>query len=394
VESIEKVIYIESPLDTDRCLFETKMFLQGFDTFESLFDPLRHNYFLKVGAEVVAKRPALAFRLSILKACLPSEFERSLFCFWWAIFDSELLQRDDEAFSDLILVCLSHDVGLLDVNPEFAKDDHDPRANVKAQDGYFDHTQFGARFLERSEENLSEAAKNGVLQHHESIDGTGYPNGLSGIFLNEYGQMVHMFDTLYSIFQKFYKPIGKSLSDLQPLIEINAVTHFGACASRVLELLARMPPSSSVFFKPKDYGNIVQRVETMSSYVEQSIGVIQEFTENVGFRHDSKQLFILQNSFIHIALSYHKMNDQLKKAIAHEKAIGDETHKVSSKPLEQNFLSLREIIFHINELHRRLQSYLVDVPAESQVFAFCSQTIHQLDEFNKQYKKTGLLTNI
>ncbi len=380
VESIETVLYV-SPDQDDGSLLQDLMHVRDkFDAFETLFDPKLHNYYLNLALKQAEEQTSLAFRLYILKCCLPVEYERTLFCVLWAILDSEILKRSSEKFVDLALVCLSHDLGLLEVNPEFAKDDHDPRTNAKDKGGYYDHTRYGERFVARcAGGKISSTVKNGVLQHHESIDGTGYPKGLSGVFLNEYGQMVHLYDTLFSIYQKYYKPIGKSLSDLKPIIEINAVTHFGACANRVIELLSKLPKNSSVFFNPEDYEGISRKVGSMEVYVEKSIGIIQKFTENVGFRHDNKQLFILQNSFIHIALSYHKMSDQLKMTVEREEKEGDKTRRESSKLLEESFLSLREIIFHIKELHLRLSIYLKGISEDVPTYEYCCDAIKELE---------------
>lgn len=95
----------------------------------------------------------------------------------------------------------------------------------------------------------------------------------------------------------------------------------------------------------------------MAVYIEKAMAVIQGFTGSVGFRHDDRALFALQNSFIHISLAYYRLRALREEALQACAIDSDEGYLCHARALEDNFLSMREIIFHINKFLYRLKLY-------------------------------------
>ena len=75
---------------------------------------------------------------------------------------------EDEALQDLHFAALLHDVGMLRIPPE----------HQRAPGHFRKHPTVGARMLSRI--RVWEGAAPIVAQHHERLDGTGYPDGLVG----------------------------------------------------------------------------------------------------------------------------------------------------------------------------------------------------------------------
>lgn len=98
------------------------------------------------------------------------------------------------------------------------------------------HTVLGGRMLETGEGEypVLEAGRTIALQHHEKIDGSGYPNGLKGDEIHIYAQIVaiaDVFDALSS--ERVYKK-AFSIDKTVEIIKEGAGTHFNA---RLVELL-------------------------------------------------------------------------------------------------------------------------------------------------------------
>ncbi len=355
-EQIDQYFEIKNAIDEQRLRALLDDSRASHRTFSELYSASSHNHYLNLGCACIGSSAALDFRLTLFKRCLPYEFERTLFCLWLVIFESEEHRRTDEDFRFLFLTALTHDLGLLDVDPKITRYDHDPRSSKNDVDGYYRHTFYSARFAEKWLSVPDRVIKS-IEQHHEVIDGTGYPSGKSGNQLHEYGQHVHLYDSLYSIYSKSYKLLGKTLADMKPVIEINAVTHFGQAAHRLLEILERGSRTEAVFFHHDEFVEIRTKVLWMAKYIEQCLEVIQNFTAEVGFRHEDKTLFALQNSFIHISLSYYKSRILHEQVALADAIAEDGEYKKLSKALEDGFFSLREIIFHINKFVYRLRLY-------------------------------------
>ncbi len=376
---IEEGLEVRS-FNTTTFRLDLEELLEGIPTLSALYKKVDHQYLLKHILELLSPLHAFKFRLALLRQCLPFEYQRTLFCIWFVIFEAELTDRELNSFKNLVVTALGHDLGLLDVDRRFTRHDHDPRMHCDDDQGYYSHVHRSAEFVSRWLPT-SERVLRGIRQHHEKMDGTGFPAGLSGNGLAEYGQHIHLYDTLFSVYKKNYQPLNKGLADLKPIIEINAVTHFGKVAVRLLDLLEKAPRSSRVFFSEEEYPTIQARTDLMAQYVEASLGIIQQFTADVGFRHEDRSLFSLQNSFIHIALSYYKLRILHKQAMLADSMSDDGAYSKVSKAVEENYLSLREIIFHINKFLYRLRLF-ESRAAHPELRTAVSRTITALDDLN------------
>lgn len=377
---IEQLFTIEGRHAADEFRDDLIRLLQTIPSLAEIYDVAAHKFWLDQGLNLFEMYEAIGFRMRILKACLPFEYNRTLFCIWLIVFESEGSKRESSDFESLFLCGLSHDLGLLDIDSKFTRLDHDPRSTKDDVDGYYSHASYSSTFLKQFS-GISPKVIKSIQQHHENMDGTGFPDGKSGNQLAEYGQHIHLFDTLYSIYVKNYQPLGKSLADLIPVIEINAVTHFGQVAVRMVSVLEKSSRTQNVFFKRDDFYKIQSETEEMSAYIEQSMGVIQAFTESVGFRHEDRILFVLQNSFIHIALSYYKLRILHKQAMLSDVLAEEGDYEQVAKALEDNFLSLREIIFHINKFLYRLRQYRAQ-QTEGTVADQAERSIEALSKLN------------
>lgn len=328
--------------------------VQSSQSFQFLYEEQKHLHLLNRVCVNFASEHALAFRLRVLSHCLPYEFQQSLFCVLMVVFESEFCGRDEQAFDELALSALAHDVGLLELDENLTIESHSRRSDNFEKNKYYQHVELAIAFLKNATQ-YSAAIIRGVQEHHESMDGSGYPSGRLGAQLSEIGQHIHLYDTLFAVHNRFYKPLGKDVADLLPIVKMNAVTHFGAVANNIIRLLETVPRSAQVFFTSSQLAQILGEVRLMDRYVESALMEIQKFTSSVGFRHDDKSLLLLQNSFFHIALAKDKTKTLDKELIFNlEAEVFNDDQK---KQLEEQYFSLREMAYHVNKFKYQLNLY-------------------------------------
>jgi len=92
--------------------------------------------------------------------------------------------------SELINLCVSalvHDIGYLRISQEIIN--KPSKLSKEEYDQMKKHTIYGVELLDKIE-NIPECASEVVHQHHERIDGTGYPEGKKGEEISEYAKIV------------------------------------------------------------------------------------------------------------------------------------------------------------------------------------------------------------
>ncbi|MGL4346099.1 MAG: HD-GYP domain-containing protein [Cellulosilyticaceae bacterium] len=101
------------------------------------------------------------------------------------------MQYDEETINQLVLAGLVHDVGKAKIPPEIL---HKPsKLNEIEFEVMKKHVIYGYEILEEVRKLHSDIIE-GVLVHHEKMDGTGYPQGIKGEYINKLGKVLAVAD--------------------------------------------------------------------------------------------------------------------------------------------------------------------------------------------------------
>lgn len=100
-------------------------------------------------------------------------------------------QAGDEELRRVVLAGLLHDIGLLHCAPleQLNHDEVDETAEI-----YRHHTDFGVEIIEEMP-GVAGEVRRAVAEHHERLNGNGFPQGLSGADLHPLAELIGLCDT-------------------------------------------------------------------------------------------------------------------------------------------------------------------------------------------------------
>lgn len=325
--------------------------LQSDPWFNEFYEADRHHALLSNNLCEVCQYPELTQHLTLLNTWLPDTFARGVFCAWFATLTYLDAEADNDDIRDIFIAALCHDIGLLHVDPALFRDPPD-----KLGDDYFWHVEIATTIL-NSLPGLSPNVVRAVAEHHEHLDGSGHPRGLGSNQLAYAGQYIHLLDNIYTLYTQHFQPRGKSLCDTIPIVEMNSISHFGYTAKAAITLLQRGSRTEGTLIPPTVLKPLVTDIKSRYNYIMFANDIIQEFTNTVGFRHDDKALFMLQNSMIHVALTLDKsqlLNPAYMRWLDHviEFDVKREHHLI-----EVSFLMTNEVLYHIEKFRHQLSLY-------------------------------------
>lgn len=172
---------------------------KAFQVVERLFEDARLGRSLnmdqtretvKALAASVVREPHALLCLSQLKARGPYTAQHSLNVAIFTLVFARYQGLSPEVQHDLGLGALLHDIGKLRVPDEIInKPDKLSRNEFELAKR---HPHYGKRMLEKC--GLGEVVLDVVYNHHERVDGSGYPRGLKGREISLYARMVGMID--------------------------------------------------------------------------------------------------------------------------------------------------------------------------------------------------------
>lgn len=145
----------------------------------------------------VTLNPAIAFKLTVMRETQAELFKHSLYVALISIYLGMKLHLDKNQLKDLATAALLHDIGMLHIDPKLL--DRSYKMTESERRHLYVHSVTGWMVLSAYPEYRKKVL-DAVLQHHELLDGSGYPRGLKDDELGQLGQIVAIVEIVASRF--------------------------------------------------------------------------------------------------------------------------------------------------------------------------------------------------
>ncbi|MBX2809368.1 MAG: HD domain-containing protein [Cellvibrionaceae bacterium] len=248
------------------------------------------------------KYPILLQKLTVLDMEITDVFRQSMLSAYFAYICANINQLPQRTIEEFFLAGLIHDIGLLHIDRYILTKKEVLSAEEwrKVQS----HPLIGYEILKRIGA-FPKTVSQAVLEHHENLDGSGYPRSKTANELGELGQLINLLDNVIVIYNKKFKPMKRSLHGVIPIIQLNLHSYLADSVSVVFKLLKDVPVSQT---EKSDYDilrDLIQHVENQQHYINKIIYAIKATNESIGFRHNDKEIYSIQNIAINILLIIH-----------------------------------------------------------------------------------------
>ncbi|MEQ1814336.1 MAG: HD domain-containing phosphohydrolase [Candidatus Nitrotoga sp.] len=177
----------EQVINAETIWRDTQNLILGNSKLERMVDIIDKGFPLRKGILSIHLPKTLTFKLTVAREKYPDIYQRSLsiliMCVYLARCDG--MSLDEEGY--MIIAALFHDMGMLHINPVLL-DPHHVMSREERRHLYA-HPLTAYLFLHEFPE-LPRYIADAVLDHHERMDGRGYPRGLRGNKISRYAQIL------------------------------------------------------------------------------------------------------------------------------------------------------------------------------------------------------------
>ncbi len=199
IPALDQCMTVENAVTAEEILARTKQVLEGeshFSRIEELADMDR----IWSAISKVKLNDALAFKLTVAREKRPELLEHSLRILLLALYLGVRLDLLESHLVALATASLFHDLGELHIDPEILVKTHafteEERRHIYA------HPMTAFMILKEFQE-YHPLVSTAVLEHHENLDGSGYPAGLSGEKITPLAQILSIAEVTGGILDRY-----------------------------------------------------------------------------------------------------------------------------------------------------------------------------------------------
>lgn len=191
---VETSLRVEDGVTSETLLHDLQPLIEGDDPLANLFRPCATA--LQAGLKTLPLHPVVQLLLTAAQQITPASYQHALRASaltgalaWHAKAPTAFLQR-------AMLVGLVHDLGEMYVNPEYLKAGR--QLDLAEYRQLAAHPHVGSLLLAQMTDYPADIAR-AVCEHHERLDGTGYPFQLLGAAISPLGQLMAVAELVLGI---------------------------------------------------------------------------------------------------------------------------------------------------------------------------------------------------
>jgi hypothetical protein len=378
LKPLEHSVVIENELNTEMLLECFSVYLGSNPCTAFIFERFTDFGELKSFCQYFCQFTLLRQKLTVLSLSLPTVFEQAMFCAWLGTILTRKLPPNQVDRREFFIAALCHDIGMVHIDGQVLSKDSALTLDEWKQ--IQSHPVIGFNIVKEIPGLNSNVAK-AILEHHENLDGTGYPRGKLGSALCHEGQLLNLLDSVNAIFNKHFRPFKRSLRDLVPIVQMNQHSRFGLATRHLIMLLRELPPQNQNCIPHELADEVIAAVKERNAYIAKCADISAAIADSIGLRHEEPILASLQNAVVHISMSIAQSGIVNSAFIRWLDQIQAEQLTCAYNEVEEAYLMMQEIIYHIDKLKRQLQLCLEKI-APDNVTETLTKSLAQLNQLD------------
>ena len=147
----------------------------------------------------------LTFKLTVAREQRPEIFEHSIQMALIALFLAIKSRLPDQELATVAAASMLHDIGELHIDPALLRADHPLNADELRHVYVHPMTAF---LILQAYPQFHPEISTAVFEHHERLDGSGYPRGLKGEEISQLGKILMLAEAVTTLYEKSWRAHG------------------------------------------------------------------------------------------------------------------------------------------------------------------------------------------
>ena len=333
---------------------EINVLIDQDESFNAIDQHFGKGSVLEQCSNELKQYPELLEILTIFKIEAIEHYEQSLLSAYLSYIVGLIAKYPQEKIEAAFLAGLFHDIGLLFI----PRNCLDKTKRITAQEWHDMQLHPIVAFkLLKDVENFSSNARKAILEHHERPDGSGYPIGKEEEDITELGSLISLLDDIIVIHNKRFKPLGRSIQNILPIIQMNTFGYETSVVSAMTQAIKQAPPPIIEDIDKETVKILVDYTYQQQLFINKIMDVINQVNDIVGFTHNSKSVTAIQNTSKKITSVISSSGLQESSYVELLQRLNSEDHQQLHLEVEQTRLMLEEVIYQLQSYYKEANVY-------------------------------------
>ena len=214
---LDTAMSIEGMVDAKIILQDALELIQGNDKLKRMADAIgKDGYYRRIILALQFPAP-LAFKLTVAREKYRRIYQHSLLLLIISVYLARCDGMNSQEEEWVATAALFHDIGLLHIDPRLLEPSHVMNADERRH--LYTHPLTAYLLLCEFPE-LPRQIADAVLEHHERMDGSGYPRGLHGEKISRYGQILAFVELAAKAFDPDHPDVP--WKELEMMLKLNS----------------------------------------------------------------------------------------------------------------------------------------------------------------------------
>ncbi|ODS24544.1 hypothetical protein AB835_02860 [Candidatus Endobugula sertula] len=389
LKPLEDSIAISNQLNAKSVYNRISQFIYTDPSLNAINESLGDKLVLQKCCLQLEKYPLLLQKLTVLSLEMREVFDQAILSSYLSYICGLTNQENQQTINEYFLAGLSHDIGLLHIDRYILNKKETLTADEwrKIQS----HPIIGYEILKRID-NFPKKVSNAVLEHHENIDGTGYPRAKRSQDISHLGQAISLVDNVIAIYNKKFKPLNRSLRGLIPILQINMHSYFPEEISLILRTLKQVPESTIEEYATTIVNELVVHVKKEQDYVQRIIEEMIKVNKTIGLRHNDNEVSATQNIANNIIMIAHSAGLSDSNYNFWLQEIGHMESQSLYNEIEDTRLMLDEVVYHL-QTYQKAASVFISKNSDNGIAKKIQSIINQFETTKRPSPSQALVAH-
>lgn len=357
IEPLESYLKLNDVMSHLAIYSEINQLVDSDESYHAIDQHCGKGSVLEQCCDTLKAYPDILETLTIFKIEAKEYYEQSILSGFLSYIIGLIAKYPQEKIEAAFLAGLLHDIGLLFVPRSCL----DKTKHLSAQEWHDMqlHPIVGFKMLKTVEE-FPHNARKAVLEHHERPDGSGYPIGKDEADITELGSLISLLDDVIVVHNKRFKPLGRSLQNILPIIQMNTFGYETNVVSSMTIAIKQSPAPKVEDIDKETVKTLIDYTYQQQLFINKIMDVIDQVNEIVGYKHNSKNVKGIQNTGTKIASVIASSGLQESSYVELLQRLNVEDHQQLHLEVEQTRLMLEEVIYQLQGYYKEANVYSSD----------------------------------